>query len=186
MRIRPVPVPLAGFPFLNKLTRHLTSARHQERILTESRRNAIRESSTAQPPVAPLAPPVPAVPKRRGNPNWYSNIRNADGEVNAGLTTKRRMQEEITAEEGVIGGILEEVKTVEKKIATHKAVAEKMMELYGQVAAEGNIDVEYVSGEIDKEKATITENEKTLVVLQKDVREKQVKVQNWKELMERV
>ncbi|ODM86945.1 hypothetical protein Ocin01_19737 [Orchesella cincta] len=166
------------------LTRHLTSARHQERILTESRRNSIRESSTAQPPVTPLAPPVPAVPRHRGNRNWYSNIRNADGEVNAGLVTKRRMQEEITAEEGVIGGMLEEVKTLEKVIATHKAVAEKMMDLYGQTAGGGNI--EYVSSDIDKEKATITEKEKTLVVLQKDVRKKQVKVQNWKELMEKV
>ncbi|ODM87613.1 hypothetical protein Ocin01_19069 [Orchesella cincta] len=58
--------------------------------------------------------PVPAVPKRRGNP-WFLTS-NADGEVNAGLTTKRRMQEEITAEEGVIGGMLEEVKTLEKKL----------------------------------------------------------------------
>ncbi|ODM91413.1 hypothetical protein Ocin01_15270 [Orchesella cincta] len=114
----------------------------------------------------------------------YSNIRNADGEVNAGLVTKRRMQEEITAEEGVIGGMLEEVKTLEKVIATHKAVAEKMMDLYGQTAGGGNI--KYVSSDIDKEKASITENEKTLVVLQKDVREKQVKLQNWKELMEKV
>ncbi|ODN00561.1 hypothetical protein Ocin01_06120 [Orchesella cincta] len=94
-----------GFPFLCKLTRHLTSVKHQERVLTESQRN----STTAQLPVAPLAP-------------------NADGEVNAGLVTKRRMQEEITAEEGVIGGMLEEVKTLEKVIATHKAVAEKMMD----------------------------------------------------------
>ncbi|ODM90750.1 hypothetical protein Ocin01_15932 [Orchesella cincta] len=71
------------------------------------------------------------------------------------------MQEEIAAEEGVIGGMLEEVKTLEKVIATHKAVAEKMMDLYGQTAGGGNIDVEYVSSDIGKKKATITENEKT-------------------------